>query len=457
MNWNSPAAVSTPPLTSSVLDPEEIRRLYWEEGLSLQAIADRFELWSKNVLDIMRQNNIPRRSRAEAMVLVSVERLNRLSEEVRRLYWEEGLSTHAVAKRLGVSYETIKRIMHRYSIPRRSHIEAQTLAEASGRWKGRKAILDSDKNVTHKFCPRCSELKPVQEFYRNNIRYDGLEVYCKKCTKERARINHLGTRTKHYFGLHKRPYPLDGRCEICCVELGKSCYHHFNDNNPSLGIWACPSCDYLAEGLDEISKNPWKVNIYCRLKEEVEKAEEVFSYFGPFSPPDGIYRLFLNGKQTHKWCPHCGEMKPVKEFNKGGSKGDGLGAWCRVCQQSDRLKCRLNGQNVVFTGLHKRPKPDCCELCNGKTHLFYHHWDNNNKSKGIWVCQTNKCHNLAEAVDKLDNGNLLLGKYYELKQKIILEDSNNTRITNLESRVTILEAENVLVEKQEVSKHGGKV
>ena len=32
-----------------------------------------------------------------------------------------------------------------------------------------------------KRCSRCGEEKPVEEFYKNKARYDGLDVYCKKC------------------------------------------------------------------------------------------------------------------------------------------------------------------------------------------------------------------------------------------------------------------------------------
>jgi len=47
---------------------------------------------------------------------------------------------------------------------------------------------------------------------------------------------------------------------------------------------------------------------------------------------------------------------------------------------------------------HKRPKPDYCELCQGGNRLCWHHWDDNDRRKGIWVCTV--CHMFVEGVDK---------------------------------------------------------
>lgn len=303
-------------------------------------------------------------------------------------------------------------------------------------------MITKGRDKTHKLCWKCHELKPVEEFYRSSTRRDGRKSNCKACSQKYS----LNTKGKVYIGLHKRPFPLNSQCELCSIELGKSCYHHFNDNNPSLGIWVCPTCDYLAEGIDEIDKNPQKVDVYHRLKEEVEEAEKTYIPSGTFSPPDGIRRLYsLNGQLTHKWCSHCGEMKPVKEYYKYQYSHDGLVRLCKECLRSDMI----GSGDTRTRGLHKRPGTISCELCNNKVFLHYHHWDDNNKSKGVWVCQTNKCHNVAEVIDKIDNGNSLPNKYSELKQRIILEDAQDARISNLEKRVTILEAENVLLREVE--------
>lgn len=269
------------------------------------------------------------------------------------------------------------------------------------------------KLKTQKFCPRCSKVKLVTEFHQNISALDGLQGWCKKCYQEYS----LGTIGRYYHRLHKRPYPLDGKCELCGIKLTKWDYHHWDDSNPSLGLWVCCGCDFLAEGLDEIEKNPTKVNIYHGLKDEVEEVEKTHTPTIYHLSHNGIHKLFLNGQQTHKWCPRCGKMKQVKEFPIKHFMRDGLGGWCKECAYS----YRIGSGNALCLGLHKRPKLTYCELCgDSEIKLGYHHWDNNNKSKGIWVCRRNKCHHLVEAVDKLNNCNLLPKKYSELKQRIIM-------------------------------------
>jgi hypothetical protein len=42
-----------------------------------------------------------------------------------------------------------------------------------------------------KTCPGCKETKPVNEFTRNRARYDGLQPYCKVCSKaDQAKYYH---------------------------------------------------------------------------------------------------------------------------------------------------------------------------------------------------------------------------------------------------------------------------
>ena len=274
-------------------------------------------------------------------------------------------------------------------------------------------MITKGKNKTHKLCRGCDKLKPVADFHRNKSGYDGLVSRCKECRQR----NRLGSGGIRYNGLHKRPFPSGSRCEICNIEFSKGCYHPNDDNNPSLGIWICGICDYFIEGIDEIGKNPWKVDIYHKWKEGIESLPETLINPGPFSPLNGIHKLYSsNNTLTHKWCPHCGKMKPINEFSKRRSNADGLQNWCRGCKQICRIFCPSRKQ---YTGLSKRANPGYCELCNGRTHLVYHHWDDTNRSKGIWVCQTNKCHNLAEAIDKLDSGSLLPDEYIKLKQVIM--------------------------------------
>lgn len=59
----------------------------------------------------------------------------------------------------------------------------------------------------------------------------------------------------------------------------------------------------------------------------------------------------------------------------------------------------LHTDNRYISGLNKREHPGKCEICNTKTRLYYHHWDNNNYSKGMWLCM--RCHLKAECLEKM--------------------------------------------------------
>ncbi len=51
--------------------------------------------------------------------------------------------------------------------------------------------------------------------------------------------------------LGKRPYP--GACEVCRKAKEKGLhYHHWDDSNPSIGIWICARCHRLVELLDNL-------------------------------------------------------------------------------------------------------------------------------------------------------------------------------------------------------------
>ena len=95
----------------------------------------------------------------------------------------------------------------------------------------------------------------------------------------------------------------------------------------------------------------------------------------------------------------------------------------------------------------KRPYPygiyGICELCNKpKQRLDYHHYDDNDLSKGVWLCSF--CHRFAEAADKgysvvemVNMGITVAGKrrlarYIKLKMKIM--ENKRDRSKNKQKR-----------------------
>lgn len=87
--------------------------------------------------------------------------------------------------------------------------------------------------------------------------------------------------------------------------------------------------------------------------------------------------------------------------------------YCRNWLRINMACIKIDGK-LVWVRVHRRSRPETCELCHRDScRLNYHHWDNNCPSKGIWLCF--RCHRLAEAVDvDKDSPN----KYLKLKKQI---------------------------------------
>jgi hypothetical protein len=64
-------------------------------------------------------------------------------------------------------------------------------------------------------------------------------------SRDWARRHNVGGKANR--GIHKRSYPK--ACEMCGEERHLD-YHHWNDNNVSLGVWVCLDCHRLAEFID---------------------------------------------------------------------------------------------------------------------------------------------------------------------------------------------------------------
>lgn len=59
-----------------------------------------------------------------------------------------------------------------------------------------------------------------------------------------------------------------------------------------------------------------------------------------------------------------------------------------------------DGRNRTIYNLNKRLRPERCELCQKKTDaLVYHHWDDLDYNKGMWICR-GACHTFAERIEK---------------------------------------------------------
>ena len=134
-----------------------------------------------------------------------------------------------------------------------------------------------------------------------------------------------------------------------------------------------------------------------------------------------------------KRCTRCKQEFPLTEFFKARSGKDGLDQRCKKCHIIMNKEWRQNNRDqtrkidrdysrkhriahvggTIYNPIGKRSYPlnECCELCGQKVRLYYHHWDDLDFSKGMWIC--NKCHTAAHWLEKFNPD-----FYFDLKKKL---------------------------------------
>ncbi|KKM73765.1 hypothetical protein LCGC14_1407150 [marine sediment metagenome] len=112
----------------------------------------------------------------------------------------------------------------------------------------------------------------MRHYYNNNL--DACRERRRQWIKdhpEADRDSHrrriLGTSSGRLTGLDKRTYPSNAACELCHHVGRQLGYHHWNDENPNLGLWLCTRCHNVAEAADDDTSI---LSRYYQLKEEVE-------------------------------------------------------------------------------------------------------------------------------------------------------------------------------------------
>ena len=130
-----------------------------------------------------------------------------------------------------------------------------------------------------------------------------------------------------------------------------------------------------------------------------------------------------NSKSIIKYCRVCRvELTRDNTILSVRKAGDHI---CRKCYQVyvtkyirlHRIGTERNGKFITLWG-NKRPYPldKRCEICKREKQLGYHHWDDANLMKGMWIC--NGCHYVANGAEKLKTVN----EYFNLKEKIEREN-----------------------------------
>lgn len=81
-----------------------------------------------------------------------------------------------------------------------------------------------------------------------------------------------GIRTKNGKRVYgtRRPNPLGGMCELCEKTVAKE-YHHWDDTDPTKGVWVCHNCHLLIETMERFPELPFHLpEKWKKLKAEIE-------------------------------------------------------------------------------------------------------------------------------------------------------------------------------------------
>jgi|WetSurMetagenome_2_1015567.scaffolds.fasta_scaffold482948_1 predicted HNH restriction endonuclease len=147
--------------------------------------------------------------------------------------------------------------------------------------------------IDHKICPCCKIDKPAPDFYKDNSRNDGLQVYCISCEKIRneGRRDKIIKNKKEYYQKNAELFKKDrrektqslkkeiisilgGMCSCCGLEYtGKNgaifdC-HHRDPKSKEFGIGSRQSADP-----EEIRQELEKCDLVCKNCHAMIHAEE---------------------------------------------------------------------------------------------------------------------------------------------------------------------------------------
>ena len=111
-----------------------------------------------------------------------------------------------------------------------------------------------------KLCKKCDLEKDLSDFYRHPKSKDGLQSYCRSCSKEAARnffIKNPGYDRKRTYGLDQGAYESliqrqDGKCKICQTVMEKPHVDHDHKTGAIRGLL----CNHCNLGLGHFFDNP---------------------------------------------------------------------------------------------------------------------------------------------------------------------------------------------------------
>jgi hypothetical protein len=103
-----------------------------------------------------------------------------------------------------------------------------------------------------KKCDTCKEYLPLEQFYNNNYKPDGLSSTCKACSRE-----NYDRKKQHYKGLYTMQEGLCAICEMTTEENGKDFAVDHCHKTGKVRALLCNSCN---TGIGTFRDSPYLLN-----------------------------------------------------------------------------------------------------------------------------------------------------------------------------------------------------
>lgn len=179
-------------------NPDLLRRLYNEEKMTVQEIADSLSVHRSTIEKWMDRFDIPRRDYRTRQCKRDDPKFQKRDWLIKK-YWEERMSIHEIAREIGFGHDTVHYWMKRRGVPRRPPkdqwtnctSDEETRFLASNKWKRmQNQIWARDKST----CQRCSKrytpdqpmfhvhhIVPFSESVELRLEPSNLVLLCHKC------------------------------------------------------------------------------------------------------------------------------------------------------------------------------------------------------------------------------------------------------------------------------------
>jgi len=203
------------------IDIEAVKRLYYDEKLSMAAVAQRLGVPKHHVSETMKHHGLKRRSRTEAQSLRVHKNFHPVSTtQIAQLYFDKQLTATEVAEKLGISPALVRHRLLKAGYTLRSHKEAMALP-GNRKARGRAKIVFSEEEIQEICKLYCKEgLSPINIALRFNISVPVIHRILKaqgirlRTAQVSQQLRRKKAREKHYHRIAENAGPKLSSSEV---------------------------------------------------------------------------------------------------------------------------------------------------------------------------------------------------------------------------------------------------